>query len=101
MTLRGIDTSRILRKTPRQRSKVVRGFVFSLSSKHFGGSMKSFSLALRGFGGGFKSARFLVALAVGFLLLCSPSGLPAQPLTAINGTFPDPGSAPLPQPKVI
>src|SRR6266850_8038547 len=33
MTLRGIDTSLFLRKTPRQRSRVVTAFVFSLSSK--------------------------------------------------------------------
>jgi hypothetical protein len=52
--------------------------------------MLSFSFSLRGFGGGFKSARFLVALAIGFLLLYSPSGLRAQALSGIQGTVTDP-----------
>jgi hypothetical protein len=63
--------------------------------------MLSFSFSLRGFGGGFKVARFLVALAVGFLLLSSPSGLRAQALSGINGTVTDPSDVPVSDAKVI
>jgi hypothetical protein len=51
--------------------------------------MQFFSFSLRDFGGGFKIARSLVALAVGLLLLYSPSGLRAQALSGIQGTVTD------------
>ena len=100
MTLRGIDTSRVLRKTPRQRSRVVAVFVFSFSSKHFGGSMNFFSFSLHDFGGGFKVVRFLVVLALGFLLPSSPAGLRAQALSGITGTVTDVSGGVVPDAKV-
>jgi hypothetical protein len=62
--------------------------------------MNFFSFSLHDFGGGFKSVRFLVALAVGFLLLSSPSGLRAQALSGITGTVTDVSGGVVPDAKV-
>src|SRR5260370_21271749 len=62
--------------------------------------MNFFSFSLHDFGGGFKVVRFLVVLALGFLLLSSPAGLRAQALSGITGTVTDVSGGVVPDAKV-
>ena len=62
--------------------------------------MKSLLRCLHSFVGRTKSTRFLVALAVGFLMMSSPSALRAQGLSGISGTVTDPSGAAVPGAKV-